>query len=87
MDFDSLVERNTRVEGDKAWETSWTRRLCIALITYVTVMCYLTLLGMTRVYLHALVPVMGYLLSTITLPVLKKYWLARVYQQKNLPIP
>ena len=24
-----IKERNKRVELDKAWETSWTRRICI----------------------------------------------------------
>ena len=29
-----IKERNKRVETDKAWETSWTRKICIALLTY-----------------------------------------------------
>lgn len=31
----AIKERNWRVEMDKAWEISWTRRLFIAVATYV----------------------------------------------------
>ncbi|MEK7615775.1 MAG: hypothetical protein AAB420_01035 [Patescibacteria group bacterium] len=31
----TIEARNTRVETDKAWETSWTRRLSIAIATYI----------------------------------------------------
>jgi len=36
-----LEIRNYRVEGDKAWETSWTRRLGVTLMTYMVVAFYL----------------------------------------------
>ena len=29
QEIDLIKERNSRVELDKKWETSWTRRLCI----------------------------------------------------------
>lgn len=32
--------RNSRVELDKKWETSWTRRLCICFMTYIIVVFY-----------------------------------------------
>lgn len=28
-----IEDRNKRVELDKKWETSWTRRICIMIIT------------------------------------------------------
>ena len=37
----SIEERNRRVEADKAWETSWTRRLLIAVLTYGVIAVYL----------------------------------------------
>lgn len=83
MDFKAINERNARVEADKAWETSWTRKICITLMTYIVVMAYLTFLGMERVYLHAMVPAGGYFLSTLTLPLLKKIWLEKIYKKGN----
>ncbi len=83
MNLEDIHARNARVEADKAWETSWTRRLSIAIATYLTIMCYLTALGMERVYFHALVPSIGYLLSTMTLPILKRHWLKSIYKRKE----
>jgi hypothetical protein len=74
----SLIEdRNSRVESDKAWETSWTRRVGIALLTYVVVVIYLKYVVQIDPWINALVPVIGFLLSTLTMSILKKYWQAR----------
>ena len=35
-----IKQRNQRVETDKVWETSWTRKICIVLISYFVVVCY-----------------------------------------------
>lgn len=78
-ELDSITARNARVEADKAWETSWTRKLFIACITYVVVSLYLPFLGVEKSYLHALVPVCGYLLSTLSLPFVKSWWLEHKY--------
>jgi hypothetical protein len=74
--LESIEERNRRVELDKAWETSWTRRLCIASITYGLAGAWLLTIGAKTPWLNALVPTGGYLLSTLTLPFLKSWWLA-----------
>ena len=29
-----IKERNKKVELDKAWETSWTRKMCIGTVSY-----------------------------------------------------
>ncbi|MBP7252085.1 MAG: hypothetical protein KBA75_01220 [Alphaproteobacteria bacterium] len=76
----AVEARNARVHADKAWETSWTRRGLIAGITYACAIILLTLLGHDAVFKHALVPVMGYLLSTLSLPFVKNLWLKQ--QQK-----
>ena len=80
-ELDTIRERNARVEADKAWETSWTRRLIIAGGTYIVVSVYLSFLGVQDAMLHALVPPGAYLLSTLTLPVCKRVWLERVYKK------
>ena len=35
-----IEERNKKVELDKAWETSWTRKIGIIILTYVIVITY-----------------------------------------------
>ena len=80
MDLDSIQQRNAKVEADKAWETSWTRRILIAIMTYIIVSIYQICLGMHEFYLHAFVPSIGYLLSTLSLPHLKRWWLKKFYK-------
>lgn len=77
-----IEDRNTRVQMDKGWETSWTRRGLIAGITYVCAFILLNILGHEGAWKHALVPVMGYLLSTFSLPPIKKIWIKHRMQQK-----
>ncbi len=72
--------RNQRVELDKAWERSSTRRISISAITYVVASGFLYLIGVTDFYLAALVPVAGYVLSTLSLPFIKEWW-AKGYQE------
>ncbi len=73
----AVERRNARVEFDKAWETSWIRRGLIAGITYLCAIVLLFILGHEGSWKHAFVPVMGYLLSTLTLPEAKRIWLER----------
>ncbi len=70
----ALEARNVRVEADKAWETSWVRRLSIAILTYLTVVCYLHFVIHVEPWLNALVPVLGFGLSTLTLRYVKRLW-------------
>lgn len=74
-DIELILERNKRVEADKAWETSKTRRGFIMLITYVTACSFLYFIGNDAFWINALVPVGGYALSTLSLPSLKRYWI------------
>ena len=70
-----IEARNKRVELDKAWETSWTRRLSIATLTYVVVVSYLFVIDNDKPFINGLVPVVGFLLSTLVLPQIKSLWL------------
>jgi len=75
-----IEERNSRVELDKAWETSWTRRALLTLFTYLAVGLYLQAIQIPNAWLNAIVPALGFMLSTLTLPFFKEIWLKRVYK-------
>lgn len=77
QEIEALKARNERVEGDKAWETSKTRMGAVSLITYIGAAFLLQLIGAENIFLGALVPVAGFLLSTLTLPPLKQYWTSK----------
>ncbi len=78
MDLEKEIEiiksRNRRVEIDKAWEVSWTRRFFIATSTYIVAGVWLVVIQDTNPWLKALVPSVGYLLSTLSIPVVKTWW-------------
>lgn len=80
---EQILERNARVEADKAWETSKTRRGMIALLTYFIAFLYMRSLGVPDAAFSALIPTGGYLLSTLSLSYLKRYWLANLYRLKE----
>ena len=69
-----IESRNIRVENDKAWETSWTRRIGIAALTYFIVVIYLRFVAHIDPWINGLIPVIGFLLSTLTVSLLKKIW-------------
>jgi hypothetical protein len=72
---EEILARNSRVEADKAWETSKTRRVIMGGIIYLTAATFLKLIGNDAPLVNAMVPVGGYLLSTLSLPLAKNWWL------------
>ncbi len=71
----NIKARNARVELDKKWETSWTRKLCICVLTYIVVVIYsFTIQQVSNVFLSSLVPVIGFTLSTLSLGFVRKIW-------------
>ena len=74
-EINQIKERNKKVELDKKWETSFTRRLCIAILTYIIVVFYTSLISKSsNIFLSSLVPVIGFLLSTLSLRLVRKVW-------------
>lgn len=70
----AIESRNLKVERDKTWETSITRRGSIAVLTYAVVVMYLTIIGSDNPFINGLVPVGGFLLSTLALGWIRALW-------------
>lgn len=77
-DLETIKQRNIRVESDKAWETSKTRRVIITILTYVVASIFLKMIGNNKPIINAFIPAGGYLLSTLSLPVIKEWWIKQV---------
>ncbi len=75
QEINNIKARNDRVEADKAWEVSLSRRAFIFLATYIVALVWLLLIHDNQPLLKAFVPSAGYLLSTLSLPFLKSRWL------------
>lgn len=70
-----IEERNKKVELDKDWETSWTRKIFIMILTYIIVIIYSYLIRkFDNILLSSLVPVIGFTLSTLSLKLIRKIW-------------
>lgn len=78
----NIQNRNRRVELDKKWETSLTRILCIMILTYIIIVIYSYLIrNNNNIFLSSIVPVIGYLLSTLSLKLIRKIWEHRINLQ------
>ena len=74
-----IEERNKKVELDKKWETSWTRKICIMILTYIVVITYSYIVrNYDRILLSSLVPVIGFTLSTLSLKIVRKIWETKI---------
>lgn len=83
-EIEKIKARNARVELDKAWETSWTRRLFICLLTYLVVVCYsLTISKISNIWLSSVVPVIGFTLSTLSLRFIRKIWENKIHKNNK----
>lgn len=82
--IDEIHARNMRVAADKAWETSMTRKAMIAVGTYIIVGVYLAYLGVENGWSHALVPAGAYIISTLSLPIVKKIWIKTIYKPEEV---
>lgn len=75
QEIKNIKERNKKVELDKKWETSWTRKICICVLTYIVVIIYSYLVrNYDNIFLSSLVPVIGFTLSTLSLKFIRKVW-------------
>ena len=74
-ELEEIKLRNKRVELDKKWETSYTRKICICVLTYIVVLIYSNMVNKSNnIFLSSLVPVIGFTLSTLSLKQVRKIW-------------
>lgn len=78
MDFEKEIkkiqERNKKVELDKAWETSKTRKISIAVLTYFVMVLVMYSLDMANPFIGAIIPTLGFTLSTFSMDFIKEFW-------------
>lgn len=76
-EIEKIKFRNKRVEADKAWETSWTRTMFVALSTFVLAFGFMLLVEEREPFGKALIGTAAYIMSTSTYGFLKNWWLER----------
>lgn len=78
-----IQERNKKVEADKAWETSWHRRWSILVLTYTLVVIFFLVANLPNPFINAIVPTLWFLLSTLSINLLKEIWVQRLYRREK----
>ena len=81
-EIEKIKERNSRVEADKAWETSFTRMVVVAVSTYIVATLALWVIANEAPFVNALIPSLGFLLSVQSLPIVKRWWVKRYLEGK-----
>ena len=74
-EIESIKERNKLVEVDKSWETSFTRKILILILTYIVIVVFFYFAKLPNPSINSIVPSLAFVLSTLTLPFFKKIWL------------
>lgn len=74
-EIEEIKLRNKKVELDKKWETSGTRKICIGILTYFVVVLYSYCINkISNIWLSSVVPVIGFGISTLSLGAIRKLW-------------
>jgi preprotein translocase subunit SecF len=74
-EIQKIKERNKKVEIDKAWETSLTRKILIAILTYAVIVIFFYFAGLPKPFINSIVPALAFILSTLSLSFFKKLWI------------
>lgn len=75
VQIEEIKKRNQKVEADKAWETSWFRRLIVFVLTYIVIAIFFIFAKLPKPFINAIVPAVAFIVSALTMPVFKEWWL------------
>lgn len=79
--IDEIKERNKKVEADKAWETSWARKGILIVLTYIVIVIFFLFAHLPDPFTNAIVPALAFVISTLTVPLFKNYWVEKYYRK------
>lgn len=79
-----IEERNAKVEADKAWEVSWTRKILLIIFTYLAIGVFLWSIDIAHPWINAIVPAVAFIISTMTMSFFKKIWLERISNRRKI---
>lgn len=74
-EINKIKDRNAKVEAEKAWEISIMRKVFIMISIYVIIALVMLFLNFDKPFLNAIIPTCWYLLSTLSISILKKRYI------------
>jgi hypothetical protein len=78
-----IEARNVRVEAEKAWETSNFRKVLVVITTYFLMCVTMAIIGVNQFYINAIIPTLGYFLSTLSFRFIKKFYVNKKLNIKS----
>jgi F0F1-type ATP synthase assembly protein I len=82
-EIEKIKERNAKVEADKAWELSNTRRIVIGASIYVLAAIIFFAIRAPDPFINALIPAIGFVLSTATFSIFRDFWVKNIYSKRR----
>ncbi|TSC88608.1 MAG: Uncharacterized protein G01um10147_104 [Microgenomates group bacterium Gr01-1014_7] len=79
-EINKIKERNRRVEREKSWETSWTRKFIISALTYLVISLFFLFAGISNPFVNSIVPAIAFILSTLSVSFIKNLWLKYIHR-------
>ena len=80
LEINKIKERNKRVEREKFWELSWTRKIIISVLTYLVISLFFLFSGINQPFINSIVPAVAFILSTLSVPLVKNWWLKYIHK-------
>ena len=80
LEINKIKERNKRVEREKSWELSWTRKIIISVLTYLVISLFFLFSGINQPFINSIVPAVAFILSTLSVPLVKNWWLKYIHK-------
>lgn len=74
-EVEALKQRNFEKDRGKEYEGSYTRIFFLMMITYWTLFAYMYIIETNNPFLDAIVPTVGFNISTWKLPFVKEWWI------------
>ena len=79
--IEKIEARNREKESDKAWETSLTRRMLIAVFTFLVTGVFMSSINIPEPWQNAAITTVGFILSTLGLNWVQGLWSKYFYKK------
>lgn len=77
VEIEKIKLRNIRVEVEKAWEVSNERKIIIAILTCLTTILFMYIIGDSKPIVNGIIATVGFILSTLSLNFFKQIWIKK----------
>ncbi len=70
----NIEDRNSKVEAEKAWERSLTRRSLLMIFSYLAIAIFFIVIKIEHPWVNAIVPALAFMIQQLSMPFFKQIW-------------